>query len=111
MVDLRAMRLAAGLTVRELAARAGTSHATIVAYEAGRKVPRSDTRDRLIRAAGYIPAPLGPRRVAVDERGHPRGQELVDVLELADVLAASSATRRPPDRFLDAPMLPRRASP
>lgn len=110
-MDLRALRVAAGLTLRDLAARAGTSHSTLVAYEQGRKVPRADTRDRLVRAAGFVVAQPGPRRVAADERGQPRGQELVDVLELADVLAVSSATRRPPDRYLDAPILPRRAAP
>ena len=40
---LRAARHAAGLTQRGLAARAGTSHPTIAAYESGRKVPRADS--------------------------------------------------------------------
>src|SRR5439155_24494308 len=50
---LRRARVKAGLSLRALAARAGTSHATVAAYEAGRAVPRVDTLDRILRAAGY----------------------------------------------------------
>lgn len=42
----------AGLSQRELARRAGTSQATLSAYEAGRKSPSFDTLVRIIRAAG-----------------------------------------------------------
>lgn len=42
----------AGLSQRELARRAGTSQATLSAYEAGRKVPSLDTLARIVRAAG-----------------------------------------------------------
>lgn len=45
-------RRAAGLTQRELARRAGTSGATVAAYERGRKEPRLSTLQRLIDAAG-----------------------------------------------------------
>lgn len=42
----------AGLSQRELARRAGTSQATLSAYEAGRKSPSLDTLARIVRAAG-----------------------------------------------------------
>lgn len=42
----------AGLSQRELARRAGTSQATLSAYEAGRKSPSFETLVRVIRAAG-----------------------------------------------------------
>ncbi|MCU1485091.1 MAG: putative Xre family DNA-binding protein [Actinomycetia bacterium] len=79
---LRSARRRAGLTLRALAARAGTSHATLSAYESGAKVPRVDTLERILRAAGFEPElellarPAGEDRVA-------KGNELVAVLELA----------------------------
>lgn len=48
---LRAARLRAGLTQRALAQRAGTSGATVAAYESGAKDPRASTLWRLLRAA------------------------------------------------------------
>ncbi|MCA1703571.1 MAG: helix-turn-helix domain-containing protein [Actinobacteria bacterium] len=42
----------AGLSQRELARRAGTSQATLSAYEAGRKSPSFETLVRVVRAAG-----------------------------------------------------------
>jgi transcriptional regulator with XRE-family HTH domain len=59
---LLAARIEAGLSQRELAARAGTSGATIAAYERGTKEPRLSTLLRLLSAAGmrlelsYAPA-------------------------------------------------------
>jgi len=50
MTDIRTMRLAAGLTQAELAARAGTARPNIAAYESGAKTPSPDVRDRLIAA-------------------------------------------------------------
>jgi transcriptional regulator with XRE-family HTH domain len=79
---LRAARRRAGLSLRALAERAGTSHATLAAYEAGVKVPRVDTLTRILRAAGFaLDLELAPRI----EDGDPaaRGRELVEVLELA----------------------------
>ena len=59
---LRDARLRAGLTQAELAARGGTSQATVSAYEAGRKQPSLATLGRLLQAAGarlaVEPAPL-----------------------------------------------------
>ncbi len=80
--DLRAVRLRAGLTLRELARRAGTSHATLAAYESGRKVPSVATFDRIVRAAGYRPGVELTPAVGGPDRAD-RGRELVEVLELA----------------------------
>jgi predicted nucleotidyltransferase len=50
MEDMRAMRLAAGLTQAQVAARAGTARPNIAAYESGAKVPSPEVRQRLIAA-------------------------------------------------------------
>jgi transcriptional regulator with XRE-family HTH domain len=66
-VLLFAARVEAGLSQRELAARAGTSGATVAAYEAGTKEPRLSTLRRLMDAAGmrlvtsYLPNPADQR--------------------------------------------------
>jgi transcriptional regulator with XRE-family HTH domain len=49
---IRLARHEAGLSQRELAKRAGTSQATLSAYEAGRKSPSLETLARIVRAAG-----------------------------------------------------------
>jgi transcriptional regulator with XRE-family HTH domain len=49
---LLAVRIESGLSQRELAARAGTSGATVAAYELGTKEPRLSTLGRLVEAAG-----------------------------------------------------------
>jgi len=75
---LRRARQRTGLSTRDLARRAGTSHATVSAYESGRKVPSVDTLGRLLRAAGFEPmVDLVP---APDDR---RGEELIEALDLA----------------------------
>lgn len=84
---LRRARRRAGLSLRGLAARADTSHSALAAYEAGRKVPTVETLDRIVRAAGYdldielVPNVGGLNRAA-------RGQELIEVLELAALFPA-----------------------
>lgn len=80
---LHESRIGAGLSVRELARRAGTSHATLLAYEKGRKVPTTTTFFRVIEACGNaIDLDIKPR---VKERdGIPRGEELAAVLNLAE---------------------------
>jgi transcriptional regulator with XRE-family HTH domain len=57
---IRGARLRAGMTLRELAARAGTSDATVSAYENGAKDPRAMTLIRVLAAAGteLQPVPL-----------------------------------------------------
>jgi transcriptional regulator with XRE-family HTH domain len=73
---LRTARQRAGLSLRELAARAGTSHSTLSAYETGAKTPSVHTLERILRAAGFaLDLELVPRK--------DRGQELAQVLELA----------------------------
>jgi transcriptional regulator with XRE-family HTH domain len=80
---LRDSRSRAGLSLRELARRAGTSHSTLLAYEQARKVPTTTTFFRVIEACGNaIDLDIRPR---VKERdGIPRGEELAAVLQLAE---------------------------
>ncbi|HEX2195623.1 MAG TPA: helix-turn-helix transcriptional regulator [Actinomycetota bacterium] len=49
---IRIARHEAGLSQRNLAKRAGTSQATLSAYESGKKSPTLDTLQRVVRAAG-----------------------------------------------------------
>ena len=81
---LRHARLGAGLTLRDLAARSETSHATIAAYESGRVMPRVDTLDRILRAAGYDSGiTLRHRPDATPAERVAKGRELLEVLDLA----------------------------
>jgi transcriptional regulator with XRE-family HTH domain len=88
---LRDARHAAGLTQAELAARAGTSQATVSAYESGRKDPTVATLGRLLAACG---SRLASERteVAVDHFDEARlaraGRTLEQVLALAAELPA-----------------------
>jgi transcriptional regulator with XRE-family HTH domain len=86
---LRQARLQGGLSLRALGARAGTSHATLAAYEAGRAVPRVDTLDRILRAAGFATNIEVQRRPdATDEQRQAKGEELREALELAAMFPA-----------------------
>ncbi|HMQ25623.1 MAG TPA: helix-turn-helix domain-containing protein [Acidimicrobiales bacterium] len=83
---LAAARHRAGLTQRELAARADTSAAAICEYESGKRVPRVDTLERILSAAG---ARLDlevrwetPPRIDVEANG----RVLADLLDLVDHL-------------------------
>src|SRR5918992_1039075 len=49
---LQEARRRAGLTQRELAARAGTSQAAVARIERGRQAPSLETLQRLVRACG-----------------------------------------------------------
>lgn len=92
--SLRRARTAAGLSLRVLAARAGTSHATLAAYEAGRAVPRVDTLDRILRAAGYATdIEVAWRPDATDTARRAKGDELREALELAAMFPARHAAR------------------
>ncbi len=98
---LRAARRSAGLSQGALAAKAGTSQATISAYESGAKQPSVATFSRLLASAGsrmrlepahrpvIEPSPAQFARVA---------RALGDVLELAEAL---------PVRHDPAPRFPR----
>ena len=81
---LRRARLVAGLSLRALAQRAQTSHATLAAYEAGRAIPRVDTLDRILRAAGFASdIAISGRPDATDAAREAKGIELLEALELA----------------------------
>jgi transcriptional regulator with XRE-family HTH domain len=94
---LRRARIRSGLTLRQLAVRAGTSHATLSAYEAGRVHPSLQTAERIVRAAGFalsvdlLPLVGGARRE--------RGDELLQVLDLAAQFPARHALRLRYPRF------------
>lgn len=82
-------RARAGLGLRELAAAAGTSHATLAAYEAGRKEPRLSTLERILRAAGFtVEATLSRRPDASPAEREAKAAELVEALELAAAFPA-----------------------
>ena len=86
---LRAARRRAELTQAELAARAGTSQATVSAYESGRKQPSLATTARLLAATGsrltVEPAERPVVHVAEDRLAR-AGRSLVEVLGLAEAL-------------------------
>ena len=86
---LRTARMRAGLSLRELASRAGTSHSALAAYESGRTCPNVDTLDRVLRGAGFAVDVTLERRIG-REGGDPsaRGSELVEALELAAMFPA-----------------------
>ena len=85
---VRSARLRSGLTIRQLAAVAHTSHSTLAAYETGAKCPTVETLNRIVEAAGFrVEGHLAPASERFDH--HARGRELVDVLELAEALASS----------------------
>jgi transcriptional regulator with XRE-family HTH domain len=89
-LTLRTARRRSGLSLRQLAGRAGTSHATISAYESGRVTPAVDTLDRIVRAAGFSLTPdLAPLVDSSDDGA--RGRELVEVLDLAAQFPARHA--------------------
>ena len=89
---LRRARENSGLTLRALAARAETSHATLAAYEAGRAIPRVDTLDRILRAAGYASdIALERRAEGAPEDRAAKGDELWAALELAAMFPARHA--------------------
>ena len=94
-------RRRSALSLRALAERAGTSHATLSAYESGRKTPTVTTLSRIVRAAGFE---LDPH-LAVRQRstlvGESRGDELAAVIELAEAFPARHAP------MLDAPVFGR----
>lgn len=97
---LRTARQRAGLSVRALAGRAGTSHATLLAYESGRKVPRADTMLRILRAAGFdTELAAAPRAEHDPAARRAKGDELAAVLELAAAFPARHSRNMPYPRF------------
>ena len=81
---LRSTRQRAGLSQREVAARAGTSAAAVCLYERGARVPRVHTLERLLAASGATLALAVHGAPEIDL--HERGRDLEAVLELADHL-------------------------
>jgi len=79
---LREARRRSGLTIRQLARRAHTSHSAVAAYESGAKSPNSATLRRLIQACGFEVEPR-LRPLTPFENRLQRGRDLVDVLDLA----------------------------
>jgi transcriptional regulator with XRE-family HTH domain len=100
--QLREARQAAGLSLRELARRAGTSHATLLAYEEGRKVPAITTWLRVMHAAGYAVDFHRERRIR-EANGLPRGLELAAALALAEQFPSAPTPRLGLPRFPSAP--------
>lgn len=95
--SLRVARHRAGLTLRALAERAGTSHSALAAYEGGRTVPTVATLDRILRAAGYAAdLVLSGRAGGGHDPLDDRGRELIEVLELA----AQFPSRHDPDLLM-----------
>jgi transcriptional regulator with XRE-family HTH domain len=84
--ELRLARTAAGLSQQDLARRAGTSQATISAYESGRKQPSVATLARLLRVTGselaVRPAPASRTTADLELAG----RRLAQVLALAEAL-------------------------
>ena len=93
---LRDARRRTGLSLRAAAKRAHTSHSSLSAYEHGSKVPSLNTFSRILEALGFaVRIELEPR---IREReGMDRGQELVEVLQLAEQFPAR---HQPPMQFL-----------
>jgi len=85
---IRRARHQSGLSLRALGARAGTSHATLSDYEHGRRIPRVDTLDRILKAAGFdADVRLTGRADALDARER-KGRELREALDLAAMFPA-----------------------
>lgn len=97
---IRTARERSGLTLRELARRAKTSHATLSAYESGRVDPGARVAERILEAAGFHVRMELERHPRTSSGRHP-GEELSDVLELAEHLP-----HRARPRHLDAPIFP-----
>ena len=77
-------RRRAGLSQRELARRARTSAAAVCQYERGERIPRTDTLQRLIAAAGTTLRLVAPPPPPIDLQAN--SADLEAVLGLADAL-------------------------
>jgi transcriptional regulator with XRE-family HTH domain len=95
---LRAARHEVRASLRQVAARAGTSHATLLAYEEGRKVPSVATFLRLLDACGFAVDFHRSRRIRHRD-GVERGKELEAVLDLAAQFPARHARKLAFPRF------------
>ena len=80
---LRKARKKAGLTLVELAERAGTSASTLNRYELGKVDPSGAVVGRVLAAAGFQ-AEVTLRPLLTGPRGTSRSEEVVAALELAE---------------------------
>lgn len=95
---LRAVRRRGHWSLRALAAKADTSHATLSAYETGRVAPSVSTLDRIVHAGGFDADTRLTRRISMKD-GMERGSELESVLRLAAQFPARPRTRLGPHQF------------
>lgn len=87
-----------GLSLRELARRAGTSHATLSAYKNGVKVPSAVVFLRILEACSFaVDIELSPR--IREQDGINRGDELKEALMLAEQFPASLSKTLDMPRF------------
>lgn len=89
------IRRRSGLGLRELARRAGTSHAALHAYETGAKQPRVDTVARVAGAAGFTLEVNLARRPDSGAARVAKGEELAEALELAAAFPVRHRQRLP----------------
>lgn len=89
---IRTAREHAGLSKRELARRAATSPAAIVAYESGARDPAVGTLARIVRATGSV-ALIEIERGAGRPDPAANARAIVDLLGLADVMPLRAADR------------------
>ncbi len=89
---IRTARSQSRLSLRALADRAATSHATLSAYENGRVDPTTRVLERIIAASGRsLEATLLGRPAGLAPMS--RGDELAAVLELAEQFPARHSSR------------------
>lgn len=97
---IRTARRSAGLSQRALAELADVPQSTVGRIEAGRIVPRIDTVERLLRAAGQTLTTEPTRGVGVDRtliralRGLPPDERLRTAAVHANALLRLEASRR-----------------
>lgn len=87
--SIRSARRQAGLSQTALAQRAGTSQATLSAYETGRKQPSLATLDRVLAAAGArLAVETAPTAVVQPSEADlaRTARRLADVLALAEAM-------------------------
>ena len=86
---IKSARLAAGMSLRQLAEAAQTSAAAVSLYETGKRIPQVDTLARIIAATGSTLVLDSARAAPIDELRN--GAVLVDVLDLAEFLPFAPA--------------------
>ena len=90
-IALVAVRRRSRTSLRALAARAGTSHSTLLDYETGRKAPSVDTLARVVHAGGFHVEGTLIADPSIDDRE--RSEELQEVLLLAEQFPARHSRR------------------